>query len=53
MPIAAKGQIVVATDRDAEGPEISLEDADSTDMQQGSRDSSDNIAAGVAATFNA
>jgi hypothetical protein len=41
MPIAANGQIEVALDQidqDAEGPEISLEDADSTDMQQGSRD---------------
>ncbi|MGC2777361.1 MAG: hypothetical protein WA418_17175 [Bradyrhizobium sp.] len=40
-------------DGDADGPDISLEDADSTDMQQGSRDSSDNVAEGVAATFNA
>jgi hypothetical protein len=31
MPIAANDQI----DRDEDGPEISLEDADSTDMQQG------------------
>lgn len=41
MPIAANGQIEVALtqiDRHADGPEISLQDADSTDMQQGSRE---------------
>ena len=38
MPIAANDQIEAALDqidRDEDGPEISLEDADSTDMQQG------------------
>jgi hypothetical protein len=41
MPIAANDQIDVVLDqidRDANGPEISLEDADSTDMQRDRRD---------------